>query len=472
MDGPPGAAVTGGRVRAAGIVLLLAWAATLRGATTAGDLEARIGEQKQELQRLREELREGRQRVRELENQARDQAEEIRLVEANLATQQTLLARIDSTEHLYRDLVAASARDVNSAVASWQERRALLAHRVVALYKHGRPRPGRAWLVSGDPGAWLRTLQGLRAVVRADESLLQSVRSREQTARKALAAHRTRVAGLEEVARMRQAEVDSLEASKEERTTRLSTLEQQRAAEQQRLDQLEASQAMLERILVDLERRRRQEEERRIAAEKARIAEEARLRREEEKRRKEIEARRKREEEKHRQEVERARRAKAPPPPPLPPPPPPEEPKARERVRIAEIPAPEGTPPARKGLCWPVRGAILSRYGLQKNPVLGTVTRNLGVEIQGKAGETVVASAGGTVAAVTKLPGRGNTVILQHAGGYFSIYGQLERIRVGTGDKVGACEAIASLEDGSPPRVYFEYRHNLKAEDPLEWLTR
>lgn len=459
--------------RAAWLVLLLALVPTLRGATTASDLEARIGEQKQELQRLRDELRAGRQRVLELESRARDQAEEIRLVEQNLQTQQEVLAQIDSTERLYRILVDASAREVNTAVASWQERRALLARRVVSLYRHGRPRPGRAWLVSGDPGAWLRTLQGLRAVVRADESLLESVRTRETRARSALASHRTRVAGLEEVARMRQAEVDSLEASKQERTSRLATLEQERTSEQARLDQLEASQAMLEKILVDLERRRRLEEERRIAAEKARVAEEARQRREEEKRQKELEARRKREEEKHRQEVERSRREKRPPPPPLPPPPvEQEETRPRERVRIAETPAPEGPAPARKGLCWPVRGPILSRFGLQKNPVLGTVTRNLGVEIQGKAGQAVVASAPGTVAAVTRLPGRGNTVIVQHPGGYFSIYGQLEHIRVGTGDKVGACEAIASLEDGSPPRVYFEYRHNLKAEDPLEWLTR
>lgn len=459
-----------GHLRVVAATFALLAAASTGAAPTASDLEARIGEQKQELQRLREELHAGRQRVKELESQARDQAQEIRLVEDNLSMQQRILEQIDSTERLHRSLVEESSRDVEKAVTSWQERRAILSRRVVALYKHGRPKPGQAWIQTGDPGAWLRTLKGLRIVVRADESLLESVRSREATARKTLAAHRKRVAGLEELARMRQAEVEALEASKEERTTRLASLEDARKAEQARLDQLEASQAMLEKLLVELEKRRREEEERRIAAEKARVAEEARLRREEEKRRKELEVRRKREEERHRREVERSKREKRPPPPPpviaedAPPP--------RERLRMPEAVEPEGPPPARKGLCWPVRGPILSSFGLHKNPVLGTVTRNLGVEIQGKAGQTVVASASGTVAAVTQLPGRGNTVILQHPGGYFSIYGQLERIQVRTGDKVQACNAIASLEGGAPPRVYFEYRHNLKAEDPLEWLTR
>jgi len=438
------------------------------GASGTSELEARIGEQRQELERLKDELRAGRRRVKELENQAQSQAEQIKLVEENVAMQQRVVEQIDSTEALYRNLLQHSARDVNAAVKSWQERRALLSRRVVALYKHGRPQPGRAWIGQKDPGAWLRTLQGLRAVVRSDESLLKSVRDREQAARALVVAHRARVAGLEEVAQMRKAELDSLETTREERTTRLATLEGQRQSEQTRLDQLEASQVMLEQILTNLEIRRRQEEERQIAEEKARVAAEEKQRKEEERQRREEEARRKREEEKHRKEVERSKRENRPPPPP-PPPPPPVVPK--ERPRIVES-RQEGPPPAKKGLCWPVRGPVLSGFGLQKNPVLGTVTRNLGVEIQGKAGQTVVASAAGTVAAVTRLPGRGATVIVQHAGGYFSIYAQLERIQVSAGDKIAACAEIASLEDGSPPRVYFEYRHNLKAEDPLEWLTR
>lgn len=457
--------------RALGLVVLAFLMATTQ-ASAAGtsELEARISDQKQELERLKDELRQGRKRVKELENQAQNQAQEIRLVEQNVAMQERLLEQIDSTEALYQSLLKSSAREVNAAVKSWQERRALLSGRVVALYKHGRPEPGQAWIGKKDPGAWLRTLQGLRAVVRADEALLQSVRRREEAARQAVSAHKARVQGLAEIAQLRKAELDSLENSRQEQTTRLASLEDLRKSEQTRLDQLEASQAMLEKILTALELKRRQEEERRIAEEKAQAAEEARLAREDARKRKEEDARRKREAEKHRKELEKAKRENKPPPPP--PPPPPEVVETpRERPRIVTSKQ-EGPPPARKGLCWPVRGPILSKFGLQKNPVLGTVTRNLGVEIQGKAGQSVQAAAGGTVAAVTHLPGRGATVILQHAGGYFSIYGQLERIQVAAGDKVDACSSIASLEDGTPPRVYFEYRHNLKAEDPTEWLTR
>ena len=114
----------------------------------------------------------------------------------------------------------------------------------------------------------------------------------------------------------------------------------------------------------------------------------------------------------------------------------------------------------------------MSKFGLEKNPVLGTVTRNLGIEIAGKADQIVVSAAGGRVAAITELPGRGKTVILEHAGGYFSIYGQLDKITVSVGQDLSACAGVGHLAPEKPPRVYFEYRHNLKAEDPLEWLTR
>lgn len=440
-------------------------------AANLGEIEASIGQQKQELARLRSDLEAGRKHLKELSDQARGQAEAVRQLESNLALQQRILHRLDSTEALYRKLLESSAREADDAVKIWKERRSLLENRVVSLYKHGRPRPGQAWIGNRDPGTWLRILQGLRAVIRSDEELLRSVKSREASAREAIAAHRTRLAGLDEVVKARKSEVASLEQDRQEGTRRLQTLEERQAEETRRLEQLEASQAMLEKILTNLEAKRKAEQERRIAEEKARKEALERARKEAERRRKEEEAKRRLAEEAHRKEVERSRRENRPPPAPLPPPPvrPKDPPVA---ATSPPAPAPEGLAPGRNSLCWPVKGKVLSSFGLHKNPVLGTVTRNLGVEIQGQGGQSVVSAAKGTVAATTKLPGRGSVVILQHAGGYFSIYGHLDRIEVSTGQTIEACSEIASLDGGDPARVYFEYRHNLKAEDPLEWLKR
>lgn len=408
-------------------------------AASVGELEDRIGEEKKELARMRAELEEGRKRVRELSEKARDQEAELKQVEANMDLGGRILQRLDSTESLYRDLVHRSEKDVATATEGWRGRRTLLARRIRQMYEKGRPNPQESWIGRSDAGEWARVLVNFRSVVRADGQLMDMVRAREKAARRELHAHQLRVEGLEEIAQQKKQDLAELESERRSKAGNLAELRGREAEERKRLAQMEASQKALAQLLSELEKKR------------ARAEVDARRREEE----------RKRLEEQHRKEVAQHKKAGKPPPPPPKFQSPPKEDKALA-----------GPPPAKKGLCWPVQGAVLSRFGLETNPVLRTVTRNLGVEISGKQGQSVLSAAGGRVAAVTLLPGRGNTVILEHPGGYFSIYGQLARTKVSEGQAVSACTEVGTLAPLAPPRVYFEYRHNLKAEDPLEWLTK
>jgi septal ring factor EnvC (AmiA/AmiB activator) len=428
-------------------LLLSLW--TFARAASVGELEDRIGEEKRELSRMRSELEEGRRHLREISEKAKNQEAELAQVESNLQLGGQILQRLDSTEALYRDLVHRSEIELKTATDSWKDRRTLLARRIRQMYEKGRPRPEVAWIGQSDPSEWARTLADFRAVVRADRDLLDMVQARQRQASRQLQAHKLRVAGLEEITEQKKADIEQLEQARQSKAGTLAELKNKEGEERKRVADLEASQKALTQLLTNLERRREKvEEERRRAEEEAKKREEER----------------KKAEEQRRKEVVQRKKEGKPPPPPVkiaPPPPPPVEDKALA-----------GPPPARKGLCWPVQGVVLSRFGLEKNPVLGTVTRNLGIEISGKAEQSVVSAAGGRVAAVTQLPGRGTTVILEHPGGYFSIYGQLSRTSVSEGQAVAACVEVGTLAPLAPPRVYFEYRHNLKAEDPLEWLTR
>ncbi|MBK8802504.1 MAG: peptidoglycan DD-metalloendopeptidase family protein [Fibrobacteres bacterium] len=431
------------------------WAAILLGLVgTAGasglsDLEERIQQQKQELSQMRSELEEGRRKLKELGDRAKNEEEGLQQVEANLQLGERILQRLDSTESLYKDLVAKSESEVRSTTSKWRDRRALLAGRIRQMYIKGRPDPVSA-LVTAREGGWARVVADFRAVARADRNLMDLVKARQTVATRELTTHRKRVAGLEEISQQKKRDVAQLESERDSKAGSLAVLREGEERERKRLADLEASQKVLTQLLTDLERRREKlkEERRKAEEESRRLAEEYRAA--EERRKKEA--------------AKRKKEGKPPPPPikevPKPPPPPPED-KALA-----------GPPPARKGLCWPVQGAVLSKFGLERNAILGTVTRNLGIEIGGKAGQSVLSAAPGRVAAVTQLPGRGTTVILEHPGGYFSVYGQLSKTRVKEGDAVSACTEVGSLAPDNPPRVYFEYRHNLKAEDPLEWLTR
>lgn len=432
-------------------VALVFACASLLCASSVSELEDRIADEKKQLSRMRAELEEGRRRLKELAAQARDQETDLVQVESNVKLGERLLASLDSTETLYRELVGKSQTEAERASAAWRDRRRLLALRIRQMYVRGRPSPQVSWIGKSDPSEWGRTLADFRAVVKADRNLMRLVKVREAAARKELAAHRRRVEGLQEVSEQKRQDLTQLEQERQSKAGALSELRSKEQTERDRLAAMEASQKVLEKLLQDLERRREKvEEERRRAEEDARKREEERKRREEE----------------HRKEVaKRKKEGKPPPPPPKPLPPPPPPPPKQDKVLA-------GPPPAKKGLCWPVQGPVLSKFGLEKNPVLGTVTRNLGVEIGGKADQKVVSAASGRVAAVTELPGRGHTVILEHPGGYFSIYGQLGRTQVSVGQAVSACSELGKLAPENPPRVYFEYRHNLKAEDPLEWLTK
>lgn len=119
--------------------------------------------------------------------------------------------------------------------------------------------------------------------------------------------------------------------------------------------------------------------------------------------------------------------------------------------------------------CPPVRGTVVSRYGLQHHATLGTSTRNLGIEIEGGVRAPVRAAVSGEVAMVTNIPGYGRGIILDNGSGYFTIYGNLAGIRVSPGDQVRTCQDMAIVAD-IPGRVYFEVRQGTNTLDPQVWL--
>ena len=123
-------------------------------------------------------------------------------------------------------------------------------------------------------------------------------------------------------------------------------------------------------------------------------------------------------------------------------------------------------------LDWPVNGAFLYRFGRQVNPN-NTTTRWNGVGITAAAGSAVKAVSAGTVAYAGPMGTYGNTVILEHGGGDYSVYGSLGRIDVRKGARVLKGQAIGTVGVSDPalgPHLHFEIRRGGPAVDPAEWL--
>ncbi len=119
----------------------------------------------------------------------------------------------------------------------------------------------------------------------------------------------------------------------------------------------------------------------------------------------------------------------------------------------------------------PVRGELLDRFGSPRSE--GDLTWK-GLFIAARAGEPVRAIAAGRVVFADWLRGFGNLLILDHGGGYMSLYGDNQTLYKQVGDVVHAGDTIAAVGDtgGNPQSgLYFEMRYKGKPFDPLTWIS-
>jgi septal ring factor EnvC (AmiA/AmiB activator) len=123
-------------------------------------------------------------------------------------------------------------------------------------------------------------------------------------------------------------------------------------------------------------------------------------------------------------------------------------------------------------LDWPVQGEILYNFGRAVNPNNTTIRWN-GVGIKAPAGTPVRTIAAGEVMLAEPLGTYGITVIVQHGGGDYSVYGSLQRAAVTKGTKVAKGDVIGYVGQADPdmdPHLHFEIRPKGRATDPLVWL--
>lgn len=126
-------------------------------------------------------------------------------------------------------------------------------------------------------------------------------------------------------------------------------------------------------------------------------------------------------------------------------------------------------------LAWPVDGNIVYRFGRVVNPDNTSITRN-GIGIGAAIGSPVKVVADGTVVFTERYGTYGNTVIVEHGGGDYSIYASLQAVQVSRGDRVTRSQVIGTVGQADPelpPLLHFEVRPGGRmAVDPFEWLRR
>lgn len=143
-------------------------------------------------------------------------------------------------------------------------------------------------------------------------------------------------------------------------------------------------------------------------------------------------------------------------------------------------PAPELPPVPDRGfasqkgrLSLPVRGEIIESFGKHKHPEFNSYTFSKGLSISAGTGTEIRAIYEGNVIFADYFKGYGNMVIVDHGGGYFSLYAHASRILKKVGAEVARNEAVATVGDMDStkgPLLYFEIRHQGKPVDPAGWV--
>ncbi|MFA5983487.1 MAG: peptidoglycan DD-metalloendopeptidase family protein [Methylococcaceae bacterium] len=121
-------------------------------------------------------------------------------------------------------------------------------------------------------------------------------------------------------------------------------------------------------------------------------------------------------------------------------------------------------------LPWPVKGVLANKFGSAR-----LQSQWDGVLIEAREGTDIHAVGEGAVVYSDWLRGYGLLTIIDHGGGFMSLYAFNLSLYKKQGDKVSAGEVIASVGQSGGrerPGLYFGIRKKGRPVDPLEWCRK
>jgi murein DD-endopeptidase MepM/ murein hydrolase activator NlpD len=119
------------------------------------------------------------------------------------------------------------------------------------------------------------------------------------------------------------------------------------------------------------------------------------------------------------------------------------------------------------GLVWPVRGRVTSEFGWRWGRM------HQGIDIAAPTGTPIIAAKRGVVIHAGPMGGYGNCVIVDHGGGFTTVYAHQSRVGARNGQAVEQRQVIGyvgSTGHSTGPHLHFETRVNGSAQNPRRYL--
>jgi murein hydrolase activator len=414
MMGPLGGDERGAKrvLRFSRIAAMLAFAFVALFAPRSPVLAQAIDEQREELERLRRERTELERRISELRGTAHDLSEEVANIERQADATARLVRALDRQLTRIGTEIETATTQLSGTENELARKRATLQRRVRDIYKRGPMYEREALLAAHSFGDLVTRYKYLHELARRDRALVQSVEQLRNEAARQRALLVNLQSTVEETRRERAHEEERLRAIERQRAASLVMVERAAAQTAARIAEIRRDEAALGRVIANAV------------------------------------------------EAERRRAARA---------------ASRGRIRTAP-PAADGTMRAEGTgrLDWPVDGAFLYDFGREQR-ANNTAVRWNGIGIKAATGTAVRAVAAGKVLEASRFGTYGLTVIIEHGGGDYSIYGSLGTADVAKGGAVAKGQLIGTVGVSDPelgPHLHFEIRQGGPAVDPKIWLRQ
>jgi len=126
---------------------------------------------------------------------------------------------------------------------------------------------------------------------------------------------------------------------------------------------------------------------------------------------------------------------------------------------------------------WPTPGItkITSPYGMRNHPITGVYKLHTGVDIGAGYGVHILAANSGTVVTAGFNNAYGNYVVIDHGGGYATLYAHMSKIVVSKGAKVVKGDHIGNVGStgySTGNHLHFEIIKNGSTIDPMTQFTK
>jgi septal ring factor EnvC (AmiA/AmiB activator) len=307
-------------------------------------------------------------------------------------------------------------KDIDNLISKISKKKAHLNQRLEEIYKHHRARRIAALMSSKGYGEFLKKIKYLELLFRYDKKIVSDYVNKIDDLRRKKQELSDQYEHLEDIQQKLKANTQEIVIKREKKDTLLRQVQNEKIVQKKIIKELEAStRHLLKKIEEerDKERERKQQEEQKKVI-KRKIAEEKKK-------------------------------------------------KAQQFFMY-------------KGkLNWPIENDVILSFGSQRSHGLNVPVLRNGIVIKAEAGTDVHAIARGVVVFSDWFKGYGNLLIINHGGGYHSLYAHLDESLLPVGEKVEPLQVVGRVgESGllNKSGLYFELRYKGKPVNPLKWLRK